>query len=112
MKKRTIIAGTILAASMASAVTDADSAAYIKEQTGPNQQSNQELCLKVETMTISMMGPHAGVSSIIGLKVADRTSARELVIDADYDTKQCPEGYVKISTTAPLRSVRSAPIGL
>lgn len=112
MKKRTIIAGTILAASMANAAGDVDVAGYLKEQTGPAQKEVKELCLQVEPMFLSSMMPRHVSSTIIGLKVADNAESYDLVIDTDRVTKQCPEGYVKISTTAPLRSVRSAPISL
>jgi hypothetical protein len=108
MKKRSLLVASLLAASVSQASKDSD---YLKEKTGPGQPEINTLCLKVETLSIASMGPHGGVSQIIGLQVAN-ASPVDLVVGTNPDTKLCATGYVKIMTTAPLWSVRNAPIGL
>lgn len=111
MKKRTLLAGTLMAASLAHANAE-DTAKYIKENTGANQKGVNELCLKVDTMTISSIVPGGKVSSMIfGLRIAAGATTEQIVA-VNYQTKQCEEGYIKISTTANLVSIRNAPVGL
>lgn len=111
MKKRTLLLGGLLAASMANAAAKSN-AEYLKEHTGPQQARVNELCLKVNTYAISLMGPVGGISSPMGLVVDSKASAFDLVILPARDTNECQEGYIKISTSAPLLSLSNAPIRL
>ncbi len=111
MKKRTMMIGAILGASIAHAGPKADQ--YLKDQTGSNQRSANELCLKVDTYSVGMIGPSAHYEpSPVGLVVASGVSARDLVTSPNMDSGACEDGYIKITTTAPLMSLQHAPVGL
>jgi hypothetical protein len=110
MKKRTMMIGAILGASIAHAGPKADQ--YLKENTGANQRSANELCLKVQTYSVGMIGPSAHYEpSPVGLIVASG-SAVDLVKSPNMDSGACDDGYIKITTTAPLMSLEHAPVGL
>ena len=112
MKKRTLLAASLLAASISQAGAK-DSVDYIAEHTGGMQTQANELCLKVDTQMIASMGPKGQMTGhIVGLRVASEVSASDLVIAPDRATGICETGYIKFITTANLMSVRNAPVGL
>ena len=111
MKKRTMMIGAILGASVAHAGPKAEQ--YLKDQTGSNQKPAHELCLKVTPYSVGMRAPgHNYEPSPIGLVVEGGVSPRDLVTVPNYQTGSCEEGYIKITTTAPLLSLDHAPVGL
>lgn len=108
MKKRTLLATTLLIAAVSNA---SDKAEFLDAQTGSSQHKLTTLCLKVDAMSINSMGPKGPDSQFIGLKIAEG-KAVDLVTDKNMQTGECDAGYIEITTTAILRSIRNAPIGL
>ena len=110
MNKRTLLAASLLAAAVSQASEKSE--AYLEANTGSNQKSVTTLCLKVDTYSIVNMSPNGIVSHPMGLIVDRDAAAHALVIVPNSETKECETGYIKIQTTAPLMSIRNAPIGL
>lgn len=99
MKKRTITLATLMATSSVALAADP-----VKDLTGPNQPKNHEICMKVTPYSITDFG---GGNSHFYAFVIDGSGAWPAKQDGkceepDYQTRQCPEGYVKLTSTVPV----------
>jgi len=112
--KKSIAIASILAAASTAVAEPKTSAEAIAQYTGPNQPQNSEICLKASPYFISSFGPEGVVSQFYsfvidgsGAMAANEKGACE---EVDWQTKQCPVGFVKVTSTTPLAC--NVPIGL
>lgn len=105
--KKTIAFATILASSTTLAKNNT-AEDVIKKLTGPNQaESGQlhEMCLKVTPYFLGSLPPNAAVkfhSLAISGSGAWQAEEQGECAEPNYETKKCEEGFVKVTSTAPI----------